>query len=249
MKNLQIENTTVGEFAARYPQVRAVFEKHGIDYCCGGDVQLRDALRQKGLDEDSVLDELEAAVDTHGEQAERVWYDAPLDELVDHIVSKHHTYIKTALPRIGELFHKVLAAHSKNHGRILSALRDIFYTLRGDLELHLFKEEQILFPYIHQAAEAERTGAEPPEFRCPALGSPITQMIHEHDSAGKILAIMRTLTSDYSPPEDACATFCELYRSLEAMERDLHEHIHLENSILFPRALKFDNKSEISESE
>jgi regulator of cell morphogenesis and NO signaling len=188
----------------------------------------------------ALLSALEKALETPAallEIAERDWYTAPLHELVDHILEVHHAYMKDTLPRIGELIQKVLHAHGAHHGEMLQRLQDLYQALAGELSGHLLKEEAILFPYI-VAAEAHRHGGSARPAACFAsVGNPIRQMEHEHESAGQTLAQIRKVTGDYSLPEDVCPTFRALYEELERMERDLHQHIHLENNILFPRAI------------
>jgi len=169
--------------------------------------------------------------------AERDWYTAPLPELVAHILQVHHAYMKGALPKVNELARKVLHAHGAHHGDMLQRVYDLYQALDDELSGHLRKEEAVLFPYI-VAAEAHRQGAfESPAACFGSIENPIHQMEHEHESAGQTLMELRKMTGDYRLPEDACPTFRALYEELERMEGDLHQHIHLENNILFPRAI------------
>ena len=171
------------------------------------------------------------------EIAERDWYTAPLHELVAHILQVHHAYMKEALPRVKELARKVLRAHGTNHGEMLQRVDDLYQALYDELSSHLLKEESVLFPYI-VAAEAHRQGASERPAACfGSVGNPIRQMEHEHESAGQALVQIREVTDDFRLPEDACPTYRALYEELARMEGDLHQHIHLENNILFPRAI------------
>ena len=219
----QIMIKTVGEIAAENPSSVRVFEKYEIDYCCGGKIPLADACQAKGIPASAV--ELELAQAAAGPSAdERDWNVAPLDSLIDHILSTHHAYLKRELPRLGSLLAKVLAAHGALHGDSLIPLGHTFDAMRDELVSHMAKEEMILFPAI-------RNG-----FR--QVSQPIRVMEHEHDSAGRALAAMRKLTGDYTLPPEACNTYRALFNGLAELESDLHTHIHLENNILFPRALQ-----------
>jgi regulator of cell morphogenesis and NO signaling len=230
---------TVGEIAAQSLAAVRVFEKHGIDYCCGGQRSLDDACRERGIDTEALLGEVEAACQTRGE-SDRNWADAPLKDLIDHIVAKHHAYLRHELPHIEQRMTKVLEAHRRLHGDILIPLARVFADLRAELEMHMRKEETILFPFIARAEQSAAAGAPwtPPPFG--TVGNPIRMMEHEHESAGRALQEIRRLTSRFALPEDACATYRALYAGLAELERDLHMHIHLENNILFPRALEME---------
>jgi len=230
----------VRDLVGRYPQARPVFEKHGIDYCCGGGKCLAEAATESQTALPDLIHDLQAALameSTEAATAEKDWYKAQLSELIGHILQVHHAYMKEALPRVGRLVAKVLHAHGANHGAMLRQVHDLFGALATELSGHLRKEEEVLFPYI-VAAERHRNGSPERSVACfGSVGNPIRQMEHEHDSAGQVLAQLRDVTGGYSLPDDACPTFRALYEELEHMEADLHEHIHLENNILFPRAI------------
>jgi regulator of cell morphogenesis and NO signaling len=245
--SIQIDGTTtVRDLVGQYPRMRKVFEEFAIDYCCGGGKSLTEAARDSHIE----LSDLSAALDkalatsvTAPEIADRDWYTAPLHELIDHILQVHHAYMKEALPKVEQLARKVLHAHGAQHGRMLQRVQDLYQALHDELANHLMKEEAILFPYII-AAEAHRHGtAEIPMACFGSVGHPIAQMEHEHESAGQTLRELRKATDDYRLPEDACPTFAALFAELERMERDLHQHIHLENNILFPRAIAAESCS------
>jgi regulator of cell morphogenesis and NO signaling len=206
---------TVGQIAAEKPASVRVFEAHGIDYCCGGPAVFGEACRTRGLDPEQVLAEIESAAAQGGED-ETDWRTAPLSDLIDHIIGKHHVYLKTNLPRIEEILAKVMHAHG---AAVPAGIAGVFGMMKEELEAHLLKEEMILFPMLR----ATGRGA----------AGPIRVMLAEHDSAGDALAALRRL---YAAPFEACNTWRALYFELAALERDLHRHIHLENNILFPRA-------------
>ena len=218
---------TVGEIAAENPSAASVFEKHGIDYCCGGGRPFEAACREKGLSAGQILAEVEGARPA-GEG--RDWTTAPLAELADHIVNTHHAYLRNALPALGQRLEKVIAAHGPNHGDSLLPLQNAFRGLVEELTAHMMKEEVILFPLI------KRIEAGQPGSHCGSVNNPIRVMEYEHDSAANALREMRRVTGDYTLPQDACNTYRALFAGLREMETDLHLHIHLENNILFPRA-------------
>jgi regulator of cell morphogenesis and NO signaling len=232
------QEITVGQLAARMPASARVFEQFGIDYCCGGGQALDQACRTRGLDPAAVLAEIERQPDpAPGAAPQPDWQAAPLNLLIDHIIGTHHVYMKTQLPRMDGMLEKILAKHSARHGAVLLPLAETFRAMKDELEGHLMKEETILFPLIRSL---EENGSQGREFHCGSVRNPIRVMVAEHDSAGHALGDMRQLTAGYTPPEDACNTFRAFYFELERMERDLHQHIHLENNILFPRAVALE---------
>ncbi|MGA2195930.1 MAG: iron-sulfur cluster repair di-iron protein [Bryobacteraceae bacterium] len=231
---------TVGELAARMPRSAQVFEQFGIDYCCGGGQAFDQVCRARGLDPAAVLAEIERQADpAAGAASQSDWQSTPLTLLIDHIVGTHHAYMKTELPRLDGKLEKILAKHSARHGAVLLPLAETFRAMKEELEGHLLKEEMILFPLIRSLDEG---GPAAREFHCGSVQNPIRVMVAEHDSAGQALGGMRQLTAGYTPPEDACNTFRAFYCGLEEMERDLHQHIHLENNILFPRAVDLESR-------
>jgi regulator of cell morphogenesis and NO signaling len=239
------EKTTVRDLVGRYPQTRPVFEKHGIDYCCGGGKSLADATRQCGQELSKLIEALQDALDrpTHkSETPERNWYAAPLGELIGHIVDEHHAYMKAALPRLRSLISTVQKAHAAQHGDMLRRVQAIFNDLDEDIGSHLMKEEQVLFPFITTAEARAQQGLPMLSGPCGSVCHPIQQMEHEHESAGRALASLREVTYDYALPSDACPTFRAMYEELQRMEADLHQHIHLENNILFPRAIALEKE-------
>jgi len=229
---------TIGEIAAEIPSSVRVFEKYGIDYCCGGQRPLEEVCREHGLSAEALLGELRAAVPGNG--AAQDWSRASLRDLMDHIVSRRHVYLRTELPVIAERLVKVLEAHGPRHGSSLAPLARTFTGLREELETHMRKEEVVLFPAIAGVEAAQTEGRKPASLPFGTLNNPIRMMMHEHDSAGQALDQMRSLTGGYTLPEDACATYRALFEGLQALEADLHQHIHLENNILFPRAVRLE---------
>jgi regulator of cell morphogenesis and NO signaling len=223
--------TSVGQMVRERPGLASLFDRLGIDYCCGGRTSLAQACAEKGLDVDEVLLALPSS-DLEDASADRPEEDEmTLGELADQIVAIHHTYLHQELPRLAGLLAKVADAHAANHPE-LRVLRDVFADLKDELEFHMLKEEKILFPLIKQLETAARM----PGFPCDSLNNPILVMEHEHASAGSALERMRALTGGYNPPRDACPTYLALLQGLAELETDLHHHIHKENNILFPQA-------------
>jgi regulator of cell morphogenesis and NO signaling len=223
-------SVTVGELVAERPSRSRVFERMGIDYCCGGRQALSVACAARGLAVEAVWAELGAEAEA-GAGEERDWRAASLTELCDHIVATHHAWLKEELPRLAAMARKVRDVHGSNHPWMIEAAQ-VYEALARELEQHMFKEENILFPFV-------RTLDQSPGARGPfgSVANPIAMMEHEHDDAGQALARLRELSDGYTPPEGACNTFRALLDGLAELEADLHVHIHKENNILFPRAV------------
>lgn len=233
------KETLVSEVASTWPISIRVLERYGIDYCCGGSKPLGDACREKGVSTDQFLADLEKARQSADVARTRNWDSATASELIAHILEKHHAYLRTELPRLGQLLAKVLEAHGATHGESLRPLRDVFGALREELEQHMGKEENILFPFVQQMERAKVSGGSR-ELRGMSVRNPIWVMEQEHESAGNALREIRRLTADYRLPEDGCRTYQALLDGLQTLEADLHEHIHLENNILFPQAVQLE---------
>src|SRR5436309_293461 len=230
---------TVRELAIENPAATRVFERLQIDYCCGGNRTLEDACRVAGVPLDSVLDSLEAAAVPAPAPA-RDWQTEPLADLVAHIRDTHHAYTRDALARISQLLDKVCSVHGANHPE-LRGIQTTFAPLRQELSMHMMKEEMMLFPYIVRMEEAVLADEPvlPPPFG--TVRNPVAMMMREHDGAGEDLREIRAASNGYTAPADGCITYQTLYRALAEFEADLHEHIHLENNILFPRALALES--------
>jgi len=232
-------NKTVRDLALEIPGATRVFEKIGIDYCCGGQRSLADVCEKAEVTIEDVMKSLELAKESHSAGDEPNFLTATLGELIDHIVDKHHVFTKNEIERLRGLLNKVCGVHGQNHPE-LQTLRTLFETLSVELGPHMIKEEQVLFPYVErmEAAVHNKRPVIPPPFR--TVANPVRMMMQEHDDAGEFLRKMRRITSNYTPPEDACVSYQTLYQALDAFEKDLHQHIHLENNILFPRAVEME---------
>jgi len=226
---------TVGQIAAEFPASVGVFEKYGIDFCCGGKLPVSEACASKSLDAAQLLAEVEQALETPSPDGTD-WFAATLPQLVDHILNTHHEYMKKQLPVVEARLAKVLNAHGERHGAVLREVSRVYAAMKEELDGHLMKEEMVLFPLVRALAGGAPAGS----FHCGSVKNPIRVMWMEHESAGEALREMRELTAGYAPPADACNTFKVLYFELQDMERDLHRHIHLENNILFPRAIALE---------
>jgi regulator of cell morphogenesis and NO signaling len=221
----------VGQLVVEKPNRARVFQQFQIDFCCGGGIPLSAACERKSVDPQVVLAELLLADNMPDAGSEPDWSKERLSVLVDNIVSTHHAYLRKALPNLGAMAEKVYRVHGENHPELLNLL-EVFSALYAELDSHMYKEENILFPAVKQI----ELGALPPQAGAQLFG-PISVMEAEHESAGRALEELRRITSDYTPPEGACNTYRGLFAGLEELERDLHWHIHKENNILFPRAL------------
>ncbi len=230
-------NDTVGDLVARCPVLSRVFDEVGVDYCCGGKQTLEDVCREKGLDPQTVLARLEKSAIASSEESVVDVVAMSLTELVDHIEKTHHTYLRSEFPRLDSLTEKVVSAHGEKDAR-LGQIREILLALSEELSNHMMKEEQILFPMVRQLDASETT----PSFHCGSLANPIGQMESEHAGAGSALEKLRTLADDYAPPDWACNTYRVMLDALNKLEHDLHQHIHKENNVLFPRALQMESE-------
>jgi regulator of cell morphogenesis and NO signaling len=211
---------TVAELVLEQPARARVCEELGLDYCCGGKTPLVEACEARGVAVDDAVAALEAVTDAPA--GERDWTDAPLAELCDHIVSEHHDRLRQELPRLDALLEKVARAHGEERPSVVE-LRDTFAALRAELEEHLAAEENDLFPLV-------RAGG-------PYDAEQVRELEHEHEWAGSALARMRELTGGYDLDQAMCNTHRATLDGLHELERDLHQHIHEENNVLFPRAL------------
>ena len=227
---------TLREIALTNPAATRVLEKLHLDYCCGGARTLRQACHDASLPLGDVIESLSAAAPPAGA---RDWRSQPLAVLTAHIRDTHHRYTRDEIDRLAALFQKVCGVHGERHPELLE-LRGIFIGLAQELSTHMMKEEMILFPYIERMEESIVAGD--PVLPTPfgTVRNPVSMMLREHDDAGTALRALRRVSGEYNPPADACISFQALYRALADFEADLHQHIHLENNILFPRAIEME---------
>jgi regulator of cell morphogenesis and NO signaling len=231
---------TVRELALENPAATRVFEKLGIDYCCGGSKPLTEACAAAGASVEEVLRTLETSSRPFADDTGRDWQSEPLSEMIRHIVDTHHTYTRTEIARLRPLAAKVASKHGPNHPEMLQ-IQETFEGLADEIEMHLMKEERILFPYILEMEQAVGRGEPVPPPMFGTVQNPVRMMFLEHDNAGNALRALRSASANYTLPADACTSYQTLYRDLQALEADLHQHIHLENNILFPRAIAMES--------
>src|SRR5262249_17015449 len=234
---------TVRDLATEIPNATRIFERFGIDYCCGGSKPLQDACRQANIPVDEVLRSLEgessAGNETAGSNPD--FKDALLTDLIAYILATHHGYVKQEIPRLKQLFFKVVAVHGAGHPE-LAAVQRTFTGLANELTGHMMKEEMVLFPYIEKLEQARRSCKPAPIASCRSTSNLVHMIELEHESAGKALEAIHLLTSSYTPPQSACFSYKTVYSALKEFEADLHEHVHLENNVLFPRAIALEGQ-------
>ena len=237
---------TVREIALEQPGSIRVFERFGIDYCCGGRKPLREACAATNIEVDAVIAALEDAAQIPA--AEDDWSAEPLALLCDHIVATHHAYVRRELPRLAALGEKVVNRHGSTRPE-LPVIQATLAQLSEELTQHLAKEEVVLFPYISKLERAIAGGSEKPNGCFGTVANPIAMMTQEHDGAGLLLEVIRKQSQQFTLPEGACPTYHAFYDGLREFEADLHQHIHLENNVLFPRAIELEtscNQEKIS---
>jgi len=232
----ELSNLAVKDIVATNFKSAEVFEKYGIDFCCKGNRPLHQACEENGVNIDSLAGELRNVFESGTTDANR--YDTwSLSYLADFILNNHHTYVKNASPVVLARLEKVVRAHGKNHPFVMD-VAGLFEAVSRDLENHLAKEEQILFPMIKKIDEARNSGNKEALQHLAGVSGPIAVMMHEHDQAGEMLDRIRKITDNFTLPADACTTFAVTYKELDEFEKDLHKHVFLENSILFPKSLE-----------
>ena len=230
--------TKVKDIALSDPTARQVLEDAGLDYCCGGGKSLHEACLHADVPAEEILKRLrDNSKDISPSEAN--WTSAPLSDLTRHICERHHRYVREAVPRVHILLDKVGAKHGENHPEIADIQR-LFTEVGREMIMHMQKEEHILFPYIDALEKAANAhgSLEIPFFQ--TVRNPIHAMMREHDAAGELVRQIRKASSEYSAPADACPSYEALYRDLREFEADLHQHVHLENNILFPRAVEME---------
>ena len=223
-------STRLADAADAFPQLARAFERLGLDYCCGGQRTISDACVAAGLDPLATVAEL--AVDEPAEVKGAAWVSMTASELVDHLEATHHRYLWDEMPRVTALVDKIVAVHGERHPE-LAGIAGCVARVFADLGPHMVKEERVLFPMIREL-DASTGSSESPVFHCGTLRNPISVMLSEHDAVGALLAELRHLTDDYTPPADGCATYAACFAALAEIEADTHLHIHKENNVLFP---------------
>lgn len=233
------ETKTVREIALDMPVTTRVFEEFKIDYCCHGDRPFNEACASAGTEPGLVIEKIETMLASAAKSEPAGFSNWKLRDLADHIVAIHHTFTRDEMEQLTPLMAKVARKHGEHH-EYLVRMELVFQKLCEELWPHLQKEETVLFPYIEQLEHSSEKGTQIAFPPFGTVGNPIRMMMKEHENAGELLAELRELSRDYTLPEGACPSFTALYHRLKAFEIDLHQHIHLENNLLFPRALKLE---------
>lgn len=228
----------IGNIATEFPKSKNLFKEYRIDFCCGGERPLIEAIEEQHLDEEEVVGKLNSLYESFANEqdSEKNWQAAPLSSLTEHIVNTHHAYLWSELPKISRLSTTILRVHGGNHPE-LSRVHKLFHTLKMELELHLAKEEELQYPAIKKF-ETSGSAADLKE-----AVRVIRELQDEHTGAGNILKELRTITNDFTAPEDGCETYEMTYKKLEELESDVFQHIHLESNILFPRLFELEEKT------
>jgi len=239
---MEITNqVTIGEMVANDYRVATVFDSFGIDFCCKGQQTLEEVCEDKKIDVSSISEALEKSL--ANQSSNRMDFNFwPLNQLADYIEKKHHRFIEDRTPLLQHYLNKLCKAHGGVH-RELFEVADLFSRTARELSAHMKKEELILFPYIRKMLKKFKDGtfvADAPYFR--SLRNPIMVMMREHENEGDRFGRIAALTQNYTPPADACDTYRVTYTLLEEFAHDLHRHLHLENNILFPRAIQHEEK-------
>ena len=244
-KKLSGENDeTLGEIAVKDLRKAEIFKKYGLDFCCGGKKTVKQACAEKGIDVTKVEQELQAAdkalPGSNGGAQPLPYNDWSLDFLADYIVNTHHSYVKKTLPDLRAYSSKVAKVHGDQHPE-LATINNLVQEIADEMTEHMEKEESLVFPFVKHVASKNR-GAKFNDLD--SIKAPIELMEDEHDFVGRHLEKVRELTNNYTLPGDACASYSFLYKTLQEFEGDLFTHIHLENNILFPKALEMEKKDE-----
>lgn len=231
MKKEINKSQKIGEIATIFPKSINVFMEYEIDFCCGGDRKLEEAILKKDIDEEELLDRLNIEYENMKKDLDKEtdWKNKSMSKLIDYIINKHHSFMKKEMPITEEFLSKILKVHYEAHGEELSKLHKLFNQLKVEIEEHLIKEEELLFPLIKEYEN------NPSEERLQKALKVLEETESEHDIAGDILKEMRSLTNGYELPKDGCNTYQITYQKIESIEKDLFQHIHLENNILFDK--------------
>lgn len=238
-KNMISKNMTVGEIVAKNVAFAEIFEKYGIDFCCGGDVSFAEICEKNNLDAEKIIAELQNLPEK--QSADHDFENFDLGDLADYIVDVHHTFVRENIPRMDEYLGKICRVHGENHPELFEVLEN-YKAVREELLAHMPKEENVLFPYIHRLVDAEKNNIAPAKPPFGTVKNPIRMMEMEHDNAGDATKNIRNLTNNFTLPADACNSYRITFELLENFEKDLHVHIHLENNILFPKTIALEEK-------
>jgi regulator of cell morphogenesis and NO signaling len=233
--------SNIGKIVAENYKAASVFKQYGIDFCCNGNRTIESACRKKQIDPDQLLTKLQEAVTQKG-TGEIDFKSFPLDLLADYIEKTHHRYVEKKIIEITPYLNRIVQVHGENHPELL-VVEQLFQQSAGELTAHMKKEELMLFPLIRRLVQSQLTGSTKPATPAGSAGSAaenIARMEQDHEAEGERFRTISELTDSYNPPEDACNTYRVTFSLLREFEEDLHRHIHLENNILFPKAIELE---------
>ena len=234
------ESNIIGEIVAKDYRAATVFKNHAIDFCCNGNRTIAEACSEKELDANVILNELENAL-TESKAETTDFNSWPLDLLADYIEKKHHRYVEQKITEIKPYLEKITKVHGERHPELVE-INGIFNLSAGELTMHMKKEELVLFPRIRKMTEAKNSRTEILPAPFGTVQNPIAMMMQEHDHEGENFRKISALSQNYTAPEDACNTYRVSFSLLKEFEEDLHKHIHLENNILFPKAIELEKE-------
>ena len=240
MNTITVNTSTLKEIVTQDFQTAAIFEKFSLDFCCRGGKTIEQACREKGISPETVMQEL-SLLRQEQTSGEGRFSEMETEDLIGYITRHHHSYVRTMIPILYTHTQKVAGVHGANHPEVIEIARH-FEAVAAELQQHMAKEEQMLFPFILRLSEAKREGRIVERAPFGSVQNPIRMMESEHQNAGDELYEIRSLSGGYAPPEDACTTFRVTYQELQSFEKDLHQHVHLENNILFPRAVALERE-------
>jgi regulator of cell morphogenesis and NO signaling len=243
MNNIN-EQSIIGQIVASDYRTAAVFKKHGIDFCCNGDRTLEQACNQQNLNVTQVMEEIRQACSSNTSSMDyNSW---PLDLLTDYIEKTHHRYVESKSIELKSYLSKIVQVHGAKHPELLR-IQTIFNESAGDLAMHMKREELVLFPFIRKMIKSQQQQAPIEPIHFGTVENPIAMMKHDHDLEGERFREIAKLSNNYTPPEDACNTYRVTFALLKEFEEDLHKHIHLENNILFPKAIEMEKEMRLIE--
>jgi regulator of cell morphogenesis and NO signaling len=239
MENTDLLEQKIADIVALNIKTAHVFKKYGIDFCCGGGITIQKACEKKNIDINSIMQDLKN-IDEKVIQSQN-YNNWEIDFLADFIVNTHHVYVTESLGLIDAYATKVAKVHGGHHPAVIK-IKELFELVAQDLTSHMKKEELILFPYIKKLAAANKSNLTIDKAQFGSVNNPINMMEEEHETVGNLFKEIAVLSNNYTPPAWACNTFKALYAKLDEFEQDLHIHIHLENNILFPKAIEMESK-------
>ncbi len=231
-----VAEQTLATIVAQNHRTATILEKYDLDFCCKGKRTLSEACIEKGISVDAVLDEMTGTLHT---ETKTTFNEMTCEQLINYIIMHHHFYVKESMPSIFARLEKIAANHGDNYPHMVK-VKNLFAEMKSEMEMHLIKEEKILFPRIKEIEESLKNNRPLPQAQY--VENPIAAMEGEHDHAGDIMYAIRELTNKYAPIEGACPTFNRTITELKEFEEDLHRHVHLENNILFPMVARLLNR-------